>query len=340
MSIDDSSQSGVLSSQFLSWSYQLLIEHTPNWMVVSKSYTDYKGEIIVAFPLPNSPSARMAALALTAGLAISLTACSTEAPKTSEEGSTASSAAEVTPPTVIKEGKLTVCTGDTPPNIFYDENNELQGVEIDIANSLAKGLGLTASFEEYAFSGLIPALQAKQCDVIMGSLYIKPEREEIANFVPYLYSGTGVGVSKSNPKNITGFDDSLCGANVISITGATGGAAAEELSKKCKADDQKPLEITLVDESTSAVQQVIAGQADAFIDTSEIMAFYEKESDGSFKMIGEPSGKIRIGAATLKANTELNKALDAAFATTVKDGSYAAILKEWSMGANDITQPE
>lgn len=325
--------------QFLSWSYQLLIEHTPICLSINKSYTDYKGEIIVAFPLPTSTRGRLVAIALTAGLAVSLTACSTEAPKASEENSEGANA-KVTPPAIIKEGKLTVCTGDTPPNIFYDENNELQGVEIDIANSLAKGLGLTAAFEEYAFSGLIPALQAKQCDVIMGSLYIKPEREEIANFVPYLYSGTGVGVSKENPEDITGFDDSLCGKNVIGITGATGGAAAEELSKKCEDDGKKALEITLVDESTNAVQQVIAGQADAFIDTSEIMAFYEKESDGSFKMVGEPSGKIRIGAATLKDNTDLNEALDAAFTATVEDGTYAAILKEWSMEANDITQPE
>ncbi|QIM17862.1 ABC transporter substrate-binding protein [Leucobacter coleopterorum] len=291
------------------------------------------------FPPSISSGTRIAALLFTAGLAVSLTACSTETPQTSEAHSSGK-AAKVTPPTVIKADKLTVCTGDTPPNIFYDENNELQGVEIDIAHSLAKGLGLTAAFEEYAFSGLIPALQAKQCDVIMGSLYIKPEREEIANFVPYLYSGTGAGVSKANPKKITGFDDSLCGTNVIGITGATGGAATEELSKGCAAAGKKTIEITLVDESTSAVQQVIAGQADAFVDTSEIMAFYEKESEGAFKMIGEPSGKIRIGAATLKANTDLNKALDEAFATTVDDGSYASILKKWNMEANDITSAE
>ena len=294
----------------------------------------------MAFPAPASHAGRIAAITLTAGLALSLAACSPSTTEPSEGDNTSTADAVVAPPAIIKEGKLTVCTGDTPPNIFYDENNELQGVEIDIANALAGQLGINTSFEEYAFSGLIPALQAKQCDVIMGSLYIKPEREEIANFVPYLYSGTGVGVNMENPKKITGFDDSLCGTNVVAITGATGGNGAEELSKQCEADGKDPIDITLVDEGTSAVQQVIAGQVDAFVDTSEIMSFYEKEADGQFQMIGEPSGKIRIGAATLKDNTELNDALDTAFQALVDDGSYLKILEEWGVAANDITQPE
>lgn len=285
---------------------------------------------------PASPVRSLAALAVVATAAVALlTGCSSGSTETAK---TSTADAKVAPPTVLKAGTLTVCTGDTPPNIFYDENNELQGVEIDLANGLAKQLGLTTKLEEYAFSGLIPALQAKQCDVIMGSLYIKPEREKIANFVPYLYSGTGVGVSKKNPGKITGFDESLCGAKVVAITGATGGNGAEELSKKCTADGKKALELTLVDEGTAAVQQVINGQTEAFIDTSEIMSFYEKQSKGAFKMVGEPSDKIRIGAATLKQNTELNTALDQAFASLVDSGEYRKVLDKWGVASNDITK--
>lgn len=285
---------------------------------------------------PASPVRTLAALAVVATASVAmLTGCSAGAP---EAQKSSSADAKVAPPTVLKAGTLTVCTGDTPPNIYYDENNELQGVEIDLANALAKQLGLTTKLEEYAFSGLIPALQAKQCDVIMGSLYIKPEREKIANFVPYLYSGTGVGVSKKNPAKITGFDESLCGAKVVAITGATGGNGAEELSKKCVTDGEKRLELTLVDEGTAAVQQVLNGQVEAFIDTSEIMSFYEKQSKGAFTMVGEPSDKIRIGAATLKQNTALNTALDDAFTTLVDSGEYRKVLDKWGVGSNDITK--
>ncbi|RGE22748.1 ABC transporter substrate-binding protein [Leucobacter sp. wl10] len=271
-------------------------------------------------------------------MALALAGCSSAGSQ--PEGGGSGPSASVAPPAIIKDGTLTVCTGDSPPNIFYDENNELQGVEIDIANALAKQLGITTKLEEYNFSGLIPALQAKQCDVIMGSLYIKPEREEIANFVPYLYSGTGVGVAKENRKKFTGLDDSLCGTKAIAITGATGGGAAEELSAKCEADGEKPLDITLVDDAASAVQQVLAGQVDVFVDTSEIMSFYEKQSNGAFVMTGDPVGKIRIGAATLKANADLNSALDKAFQKLIDDGTYRSILEKWGVQSNDVTQPE
>ena len=60
-------------------------------------------------------------------------------------------------------------------------------------------------------------------------MYIKPEREEVANFVPYLQSGSAVLVTRDNPEGITGFDDSLCGTKVIAITGATGFVGARLL---------------------------------------------------------------------------------------------------------------
>ncbi|WP_336660370.1 ABC transporter substrate-binding protein [Leucobacter sp. USHLN153] len=287
--------------------------------------------------------AKLGALVAVAGLSLSLAACSGGSSDSEDSGdasSSSSSEAKLSTPTIIKEGNLTVCTGDSPPNIYYDENNELIGVEIDLAKAFAERLGLKTVLEEYNFSGLIPALQAKQCDVIMGSLYIKPEREEIANFVPYLYSGTGVGVSKENPADVTGFDESLCGVKVVAITGATGGSGAEELSKKCEADGKEPLDITLVDEGVNAVQQVIAGQVEAFVDTSEIMGFYQKQTDGDISMVGEPSDKIRIGAATLKDNSELNKALDETFQSMIDDGSYLEILEKWDVESNDITKAE
>ncbi|MFD5601246.1 ABC transporter substrate-binding protein [Leucobacter sp. NPDC058333] len=299
----------------------------------------------MAFPPLARRSAPALALVAAAGLALSLAACTVTSNDSSDagasdKGDSGSTETTLAPPTIIKDGTLTICTGDSAPNIFYDDNNELQGVEIDIANAMADKLGVTTTLGEYAFAGLIPALQAKQCDVIMGSLYIKPEREEIANFVPYLYSGTAVAVNKANPKKVTGFDDSLCGTKVVGITGATGAASAQEKSDECVADGKQPLNITLVDEGTNALQQVLAKQADAFIDTTEIVSYYEKQSDGDLMAIGKPFGKIRIGAATLKDNTELNTALDDAFAAIVDDGTYADILAKWGVESNDITQPE
>lgn len=242
---------------------------------------------------------------------------------------------------LVKPGTLTICANlETPPNIYAEADGTPVGVEVEIADAMADVMGLTPVFEPMAFAGLVPALQAKQCDTIISTLYIKPEREEVANFVPYLISGSGVAVSKENPKGITGYDDSLCGVSAVGITGATGADLLQEQSDACVADGKEPIEISLTDKAADALQQVISGQIDAFMDTSELMAFYEQQSDGEFVSVGDTVGKINIGAASLKGNDALHEALLEAFASIVDDGTYASILEKWNFQDLDIANAE
>jgi polar amino acid transport system substrate-binding protein len=238
---------------------------------------------------------------------------------------------------LFKAGDLTICANvETPPNIYVDDDGKTIGVEVDIANAIADQLGLTTKILEYDFAGLIPALQAHQCDTIISTLYIKPEREEIANFVPYLISGTGVAVSKENPANVTGYDDSLCGTKAIGINGSTGAVLLEDKSAECEENGLPKIEITYLDSPADALQQVIAGQVDVFVDASEELTYFEAQSDGAFVPVGDVVDTIRIGAATLKDNAPLHEALQGAFEAIVEDGTYADILATWKFEALDI----
>lgn len=265
-------------------------------------------------------------------IALTLTGCGGGQPE-STEGQDAG-AADLT---LVREGVLTSCINpSTPPNIFSEADGTPIGAEVDIATSIAEQLGLETAFPEYAFSGLIPALQARQCDAIMSTLYIKPEREEIADFVPYLLSGSGVVASKENPANVTGYDDSLCGVRAAAITGATGASLLEEKSAECETGGKEPVQISYLDRSADALQQVIAGQTDAFVDTYELMRYYEREASGDFVVVGDPVGQVRIGAATLKDNGDLHEAVEGAFNEIVESGRYAEILEEWGLEAQNI----
>ncbi|MFS0734141.1 ABC transporter substrate-binding protein [Microbacterium sp. 1P10UB] len=252
-------------------------------------------------------------------------------------GSGSSSGAADSGLDLVADGTLTICANlDSPPNIYADADGTPIGVEADIAAAMAKQMNLTPKYNEYAFSGLIPALQAKQCDTIISSLYIKPEREEIASFVPYLLSGSGIAVSKDNPAGITGYDDSLCGASAIGITGATGATLLDEQSATCVSEGKKPINITLTDKATESLQQVIAGQADLYMDTAESVGFFQSQSDGQIKVVGKPVGEIKIGAASLKDNTALHDALQTAFQAIVDDGTYQSILDKFGFDALNI----
>lgn len=269
-----------------------------------------------------------AAGAVAAGAAIALlSGCSS-----SDSSDAAPSVApKVSPPQILQAGQLKVCTSNdgTPPGVFRDETGKLVGSEVDMAKAVAAQMGLTPEFVESSFAALIPTLQAKQCDVIMAQLYIKPEREKVVDFVPYVYSGTGIAVSKKDPASITGLDDSLCGMKVMVALGTTAESLAEEQSQKCTAAGHKAVNINRNSNSSVAIQQVQNGQMDAYMDTAETIGYYTTKTSAQIKLTGQPFGTIRIGAATLKGNTGLHDAIANAVTEMEKNGSYAKILDRW-----------
>jgi polar amino acid transport system substrate-binding protein len=239
---------------------------------------------------------------------------------------------KVTAPAIAQNGQLTVCTAlsfGTPPNFYFDESHEPKGLEVEMATFVAGHLGLKANIVETAFASLIPTLQAGQCDVIMSSLYIKPEREEVVDFVPYLVQGSAVAVPTGNPDSITGMDDSLCGRNVVAVVGTTAALNSKQQSEKCGAEGKKPVTLSEIDTAAAGAQMVSTGQMDAYAGTSPTVLYYQRESGGSFEVAGEPYGLVDVGAAVKKGNQELHTAIDEAFAEMRKTGTYDQILAKW-----------
>ncbi len=271
--------------------------------------------------------------ALIAGLAgasmLALAACS------SSDSSTPAPTgpAKVAPPAILQAGTLKICAPNdgTPPNVYHDESGELVGSEVDLGKALAAEMGLKADFVESAFSAVIPTLQAKQCDVIMAQLYIKPEREAVVDFVPYVYSGTGISVSKDKPADVTGLNDTLCGKKVMVAVATTAESLAMEQSGKCTAAGKAEVDINRSNQADVSLQQLQNGQVDAFMDTAETLGYYATKTGARIQTVGKPFGTIKIGAATLKGNTALHDAIATALTALENNGTYGKILDQWGM---------
>jgi polar amino acid transport system substrate-binding protein len=245
--------------------------------------------------------------------------------------------AKVAPPAILQAGTLKICAPNdgTPPSVYHDETGALVGSEVDLGKALAAQLGLKPDYVQSAFAAVIPTLQAKQCDVIMAQLYIKPEREKVVDFVPYLYSGTGIAVSKERPADITGMDDSLCGKKVMVAVGTTAESLSQEQSDKCTAAGKPSIDINRNNHADVSIQQVQNGQVDAYLDTAETLGYYATKTGAKIQMAGQPFGTIKIGAATLKGNTELQNAIAQALSELEGNGTYAKIIAEW--GQTDLS---
>lgn len=276
--------------------------------------------------------ALVSATTAAASIAFVLSGCSS-----SSEPAATSSPAKVAPPAILQAGTLKVCAPNdgAPPSVYHDASGTLVGSEVDLANALAAKLGLQTQMVQSGFAAMIPTLQARQCDVIMATLYIKPEREQVVDFVPYLYSGTAVSVSKEHPAAITGMDDSLCGKKVMVAIGTTAEALSQEQSEKCTAAGKQPVDINRNNQAAVSIQQVQNGQMDAYLDTAETIGYYISKTGAQIQFAGEPFGTIKVGAATLKGNAELHNAIQQGIDELITDGTYAEILERW--GQTDLS---
>ncbi|NLU44892.1 MAG: transporter substrate-binding domain-containing protein, partial [Acholeplasmataceae bacterium] len=93
------------------------------------------------------------------------------------------------------------------PFEMADKDGKLVGYDIDVANALGKELGVKVEFQNYAFSGLIPALQAKKVDVVIAGMTVTDKRKEVVDFSDtYFTSGQALLVNKNYP-NVKTWED-------------------------------------------------------------------------------------------------------------------------------------
>jgi polar amino acid transport system substrate-binding protein len=166
-------------------------------------------------------------------IALSLSACS-GASGTQATGSASSAGGGVSVPAdaLLQAGQITYCSDlSSPPLESYDASQNPVGAEVDLGNALAQAMGVKAVWANTAFSGIVPALQAKQCDAILSELFIKPAREKVVDFVPYMYNSNTVMVQAATT-DVTGLNG-LCGKKVAAETGTTVTGFLTDATSKC-----------------------------------------------------------------------------------------------------------
>src|SRR3989442_867639 len=152
------------------------------------------------------------------------------------------------------------------------------GFDIDMAAAIAKQMGGTAKFTHTAFSGLLPALGAKKCDVVISGIFVTPDRTKQFPAVPYMRSHRALLVAGGNPKHITSVA-ALAGKRVA----VQAGTKYEQFLKA----QQKKLGFSLQSYpgDTDAVAQVLLGRADVVL---------TQDTEGAYQIKQHP-GKLAIG---------------------------------------------
>jgi polar amino acid transport system substrate-binding protein len=189
-----------------------------------------------------------------------------------------------------------------------------------------------AEFDNTGFDGIIAALLAKKCDLIISGMNDTPERRKQVAFVDYLKVGQSFMVKSGNPLHITGLA-SLAGRSASVETGTTNKDFLDAQSKKLQAQGKKPIHVVPFPKDTDAANALKTGKVDSYFGDSPVAAYYVAQDPKSFAIGGNPVNPIPIGMAIRKSDTQLQSAVRKAVAKMYSDGTIDTILKRWHMTA-------
>ena len=122
---------------------------------------------------------------------------------------------------IKKKGEIVVgVLGTDEPNSFVDpKSREIVGYEVDLANAIARKIGVKATFKQIAVAARIPELQQGRVDLLAASLTHNKERESQIDFsLTTFVTGQKVIVKASS-----GIKDvpQLAGKKVLTVKGGT-----------------------------------------------------------------------------------------------------------------------
>lgn len=106
--------------------------------------------------------------------------------------------------TIIRErGHIDVCVWPDYYAISFrnPRNNELTGIDVDLAREFASDLGVKVNFVDTTFARFMDDLEAQKCDIAMFGIGQTPERAaRVALSNPHLRSGIYGVTLKDNPR--------------------------------------------------------------------------------------------------------------------------------------------
>ncbi|MGG1672453.1 transporter substrate-binding domain-containing protein [Paenibacillus sp. NRS-1783] len=221
---------------------------------------------------------------------------------------------------VIKVGMM----GTYQPYNFLNDKKELDGFDVDIANELAKRIGVKAEFTAQEFSGLIPSLQKKKFDAVISQVTITPDRQKVIDFTePYITNNVNIIVNNKT-NDITELED---------FKGKTIGVGLGTNDESYLRNEVLPkvgdFEIKTYDDVITSLKDLNSGRIDATINNLYALKPIVDKNGFQIKAVGEPIKSDQAGVAINKDTPELKAALNKALKEMKEDGTYKTIFKKW-----------
>lgn len=271
---------------------------------------------------------KMLSLALVLVLMMSLAACgakteapaATTAPAAAAETTAAAAGTEAPAAEVktIEAGKLIMSTNASfPPYEMIADDGSIEGIDVEVADAIAKKLGLELEVDDMDFDAALLAVQQNKSDIVMAGVTVTDDRKLVMNFTDSYATGVQVVIVKE------GSDVTLdnLGEKMIGTQRGTTGYIFTS-------DDYGDDHVTAYDNGASAVQALMNGQVDCVvIDAAPAEAYVEANPGLTILDTEYVVENYAIGVN--KDNTALLDAINGALAELTADGTIDTIIGKY-----------
>ncbi len=219
---------------------------------------------------------------------------------------------------IQEKGEIVVAMeGTWAPWTYHDEDGNLVGYDVEVAQKIAEKLGVKATFVEGEWDGLFAGLDAERYDIVVNGVEVTDERAEKYDFSePYCYIRTAL-IVKSDNEEIKTFAD-LNGKTTANSIASTYMTLAESYGATA----------TGVDSLDQTLDLVLSGRVDATLNAE--VSFYDY-------MKVHPDAQLKVAALTEEAslvsipirkgaeNASLREAIDTAIKELRESGELSEI---------------
>lgn len=256
-------------------------------------------------------------------MALALAGCGNGGGSAASTGSAASAADEADLLAQIQgKGEIIVAMeGTWAPWTYHDEDDNLVGYDVEVAQAVADKLGVKASFVEGDWDGLLAGLDSGRYDIMVNGVSVTADREEKYDFsVPYAANRTAVIVS-GDDDSIQSMDD-LEGKHTANTITSTYAAIAEEHGA----------EVTGVDDLNQTFELLLSGRIDATL--NDEVAFYDyikNHPDANMKIAVLSDDVVNVAIPMRKGEETrtLREAVDKALGELAADGTLSALSEKY-----------
>jgi polar amino acid transport system substrate-binding protein len=216
-------------------------------------------------------------------LLVLLTACGGGNGSSSNEASTVEN--------VVK--KKTLVIGTAPgylPFDMKDKKGNYIGYDMDLARAIGKALNVKVEFKQYEFSGLIPALQTGDIDMILAGMTIRGDRALSVSFSnPYYATGQTLMVPASDSTTTNYQQLDQAGKTIAVSQGTTGALLAKQIFKKAKVVDYPDF--------PSAGMAMTQGEADGIVYDEPAIKMFINMNRNKVKQVSGLISSENLGVA-------------------------------------------